>query len=89
MNKNSIKDDKSAISPSGIRIGMCAITTRGFKNDDCKTLSEFIHIAITIGSKCKSKKLVDFKNELDTNFINEINSLKNNVFNFSKKFRQL
>ena len=33
-NKNSVVGDKSAIYPGGIRIGTCAVTTRGYKEED-------------------------------------------------------
>ena len=29
INKNTVPDDKSALLPSAIRIGSCAMTTRG------------------------------------------------------------
>ena len=88
VNKNSIKDDKSAISPSGIRIGLCAMTSRGLIEEDCDILSELIHRCIQIVCKCKSKKLIDFKNELN-DYSNEINILKKEVIEFTNKFPYL
>ena len=88
VNKNSIKDDKSAISPSGIRIGLCAMTSRGLIGEDCDILSELIHRCIQIVCKCKSKKLIDFKNELN-DYSNEINILKKEVIEFTNKFPHL
>ena len=47
VNKNMIPfDDRSAFTTSGIRIGTPAITTRGFKEDDCTKVFEFIDEAI-------------------------------------------
>uniref|UniRef100_A0A6C0C664 Serine hydroxymethyltransferase-like domain-containing protein n=1 Tax=viral metagenome TaxID=1070528 RepID=A0A6C0C664_9ZZZZ len=88
VNKNSIKDDKSAISPSGIRIGLCAMTSRGLLEDDCDILSDLIHRCIQIVLKCKCKKLVDFKTEL-LDYLDEINILKYEVIEFTSKFKYL
>ena len=30
VNKNTVPGDTSALSPGGVRIGVCALTTRGF-----------------------------------------------------------
>ena len=47
VNKNMIPfDDRSAFTTSGIRIGTPAITTRGFKEDDCTKVFEFIDEAL-------------------------------------------
>lgn len=47
VNKNMIPfDDRSAFTTSGIRIGTPAITTRGFNEDDCTKVFEFIDEAI-------------------------------------------
>ncbi|NMW21524.1 MAG: serine hydroxymethyltransferase [Chlorobiaceae bacterium] len=43
VNKNMVPfDDKSPFVTSGIRIGTPAMTTRGMKEDDCKTIAELI-----------------------------------------------
>ncbi len=43
LNKNSVPfDDKSPFVTSGIRVGVPAITTRGMKEDDMKTVVNFI-----------------------------------------------
>jgi glycine hydroxymethyltransferase len=36
LNKNTIIGDKSAVTPGGVRIGTCAVTTRGYNEDDCR-----------------------------------------------------
>ena len=47
VNKNMIPfDDRSAFTTSGIRIGTPAITTRGFNENDCTKVFEFIDEAI-------------------------------------------
>lgn len=48
-NKNTIPGDKSALSPGGIRLGTCALTTRGMKDEDMKKVAAFIDRALKIG----------------------------------------
>lgn len=48
LNKNMVPfDDKSPFVTSGIRVGSAAITTRGFKEDDCRRVVEWIDRIIT------------------------------------------
>ena len=42
-NKNTCPGDKSALSPSGIRLGAPALTSRGFKEAEFAKVAEFIH----------------------------------------------
>ena len=43
LNKNVIADDPNPpMRPSGIRFGTPAITTRGFKEDECRTVAEIM-----------------------------------------------
>ena len=97
VNKNSIIGDKSALSPGGIRIGLCAITTRGLKEFHCQELSKLLDRAITLGRKIKGKKLVDFRkviirylnNEYNENEIMdvvELQQIKKDVIQFSEQF---
>lgn len=47
-NKNSVPDDdQSPLVTSGIRLGTPALTTRGMKEDDMRTIADFIDRAIT------------------------------------------
>ena len=47
INKNMIPDDpRSPMDPSGIRIGVPAITTRGMKEKEVKQIAEWINGAI-------------------------------------------
>lgn len=45
-NKNTCPGDKSALSPSGIRLGTPALTTRGFTQKDFHTVADFLHQGI-------------------------------------------
>lgn len=42
-NKNTCPGDKSALSPSGVRLGSPALSSRGFNCEDFKTVAKFIH----------------------------------------------
>ena len=43
VNKNTCPGDKSALRPSGLRIGTPALTSRCFKEGDIVQVAEFIH----------------------------------------------
>lgn len=64
VNKNTIPGDVSALSPSGIRIGLPAMTTRGLKVSDMKIIADFIdetlQLAYQIQIEHKPAKLKDF-----------------------------
>ncbi|KAL7979368.1 hypothetical protein Chor_015392 [Crotalus horridus] len=42
-NKNTCPGDKSALRPSGLRLGTPALTSRGFLEEDFKKVAHFIH----------------------------------------------
>lgn len=42
-NKNTVPGDKSALNPSGIRLGTPALTTRGVKENHIDDIAEYIH----------------------------------------------
>jgi glycine hydroxymethyltransferase len=48
LNKNTIVGDKSALTPGGLRVGTCAITTRGYQKDDVEKVAEFLDRIIRI-----------------------------------------
>jgi glycine hydroxymethyltransferase len=69
LNKNTIIGDKSAVTPGGVRIGTCAVTTRGYNEDDMREvgryLDEITKISVDIQNN-SGKKLKDFIVALDT-----------------------
>jgi len=87
LNKNTIIGDKSAITPGGVRIGTCAITTRGYDEKDMKTLAGFLDKTIKIClrvQKNSGKKLKDFLQALHKE--EEIKTLAKEVEEFSCQF---
>ena len=68
VNKNTVPGDKSALIPSGIRIGSPAMTTRGCNKQDFVETMKFVErateIANSVNSKAKGKKLRDYKETL-------------------------
>ena len=69
LNKNTVVGDTSAMNPSGVRIGTPAVTSRGYIEEDCREVARFLDETIKLGldlqKKAGSKKLKDFKVELE------------------------
>lgn len=91
LNKNTVPGDKSALVPSGIRIGSPAMTTRGCKEGDfiqiMKFLEKVTEIVNSISKKAAGTKLKDFKDALQKDVDNsDIVSLKKEVDSFTDAF---
>eukprot|EP00656_Telonema_subtile_P013827 TRINITY_DN1702_c0_g1_i1.p1 TRINITY_DN1702_c0_g1~~TRINITY_DN1702_c0_g1_i1.p1 ORF type:complete len:499 (-),score=143.74 TRINITY_DN1702_c0_g1_i1:131-1627(-) len=90
VNKNTVPGDKSALLPSGLRLGTPALTSRGMVEDDFKTVAELLHrgiqTAATIKQGLSSKKLADFKSHVEANEIPEIDELRKDVEDFASQF---
>lgn len=67
-NKNTIPGDRSAMRPSGLRVGTPAMTTRGFGRADFEwtadLLCEAIDLTARIQGDLKSKTLAEFSHAL-------------------------
>jgi len=90
-NKNTVPGDKSALNPSGIRLGTPALTTRGLKEEDIDKVVDFIHRGLQLSKevvKVSGPKLVDFKRVLleDSAFVQKVNELREEVQAFSRTF---
>jgi len=90
-NKNTVPGDKSALNPSGIRLGTPALTTRGLKEEDIDKVVDFIHRGLQLSKevvKVSGPKLVDFKRVLqeDSTFVQKVNELREEVQAFSRSF---
>ncbi|XP_011691105.1 PREDICTED: serine hydroxymethyltransferase, cytosolic isoform X2 [Wasmannia auropunctata] len=90
-NKNTVPGDKSALNPSGIRLGTPAITTRGLGEKDIEKVSEFIHRGLQLSKEVTAisgPKLVDFNRVLTTDekIKAQIATLKKEVETFANEF---
>jgi len=88
MNKNTVPGDKSAITPSGLRVGAPAMTSRGLMEDDFRKVGEFIARAVEIGidvQKQTGPKLKDWKKALETPPA-DLLALKQDVESFASGF---
>jgi len=88
-NKNTVPGDKSALSPSGLRIGAPAMTTRGLVEEDFHQIGNFISRAVKVTQDIQTtsgKKLSDFKRVMNENPPSTMLELKQEVETFSKRF---
>lgn len=89
LNKNTVPGDKSALSPSGVRMGTPALTSRGFAEADFATVADLFDqgVSIALDIKAKGGKLKDFKALLHSDeFAPKIAKLKSDVSEFAKGF---
>ena len=91
INKNTVPGDKSALSPSAIRIGSPAMTTRGLKQKDFDTVYEFINrtteLCKKIKSRCKENKLAEYKAALAEEVKGQqLQTLKKDITQFAHQF---
>lgn len=90
VNKNTVPGDKSAMNPGGIRLGTPAVTTRGANGEDIDKIVEFVdrgvQIAIEVQNSSGSKKMKDFRKELESKSFSKIDQLKAEVIEFANRF---
>ena len=91
INKNTIIGDKSPLNPSGIRIGLCAMTTRGLNKTNCIVLAELIHHVIENAIRIQGDgcKLDEFKRKVDLLMKDgdkNLEDIKVRVYQFSELF---
>jgi len=85
VNKNTLYGDKSALTPGGVRLGSCALTTRRYTPENMATVADFLvrcaDLAGAIQEKV-GKKLVDFNRALSEDFNAEVEAIKAEVIAF-------
>merc|ERR1719265_902643 len=89
MNKNTVPGDKSAITPSGLRVGAPGMTSRGLLEDDFRKIGEFIARAIDVGVEVQNEtgpKLMAWKKALAEAPPAELLALKQEVETFASGF---
>ncbi|XP_064627231.1 serine hydroxymethyltransferase, cytosolic-like [Lineus longissimus] len=91
VNKNTCPGDKSALRPSGLRLGSPALTSRNMKETDFEKVAEFIDrgvaLAIEINKDC-GKLLKDFKTKVTSDPVakQKVAALRQDVENFAVQF---
>ncbi|XP_058013245.1 serine hydroxymethyltransferase, cytosolic isoform X2 [Ahaetulla prasina] len=92
-NKNTCPGDKSALRPSGLRLGTPALTSRGLLEDDFKKVAHFIHKGIELTLQVQSDMspkatLKEFKEKLVTEqkYQGLLRSLEQEVETFASSF---
>jgi len=88
-NKNTVPGDKSALSPSGLRVGAPAMTSRGLVESDFEKIGEFISRAVKVTQDIQitsGKKLSDFKRVMNETPPASMTELKNDVEAFASSF---
>lgn len=90
-NKNTVPGDKSAMNPSGIRLGTPALTTRGLKEQDIDQVVNFIDLGLQLArdiSQAAGPKLADFERLLnqDETFRQRVHDIHQQVEAFAASF---
>jgi len=88
-NKNTVPGDKSALSPSGLRVGAPAMTSRGLVEEDFEKVGDFISRAVKVTQDIQNtsgKKLADFKKVMNESPPGSMLELKSEVEAFASGF---
>jgi len=91
LNKNCIYGDKNAMTPSGIRLGTPAMTSRGFQENEFRTIARFLKEIVDIGIEIQNKygkMLNEFKKgvENDIEIKNKLEKIKESVNQMALEF---
>ncbi|KAK6170506.1 hypothetical protein SNE40_018886 [Patella caerulea] len=90
VNKNTCPGDKSALKPSGLRLGTPALTSRNMTEPDLVQVVDFFHQAIVLAGEVNAScgpLLKDFKAKLqDPSVQSRIEQLQKSVESFALNF---
>lgn len=97
VNKNTVPGDKSALIPSGIRMGTPALTSRGFDEKDFEQVASFFERAVAISKAHKAtveakglKKVAEFRASLkdadEGTWPEELRKLRADITAFAREF---
>jgi glycine hydroxymethyltransferase len=84
-NKNAIPGDKSAINPSGLRIGAPAMTSRGLGEEDFKKIAQYIDDCVKLAVEIQTSlpkggnRLADYRKAITTGTNEKINAMKKDI----------
>ncbi|KAG1673705.1 hypothetical protein FOA52_010574 [Chlamydomonas sp. UWO 241] len=87
LNKNTVVGDVSALTPGGVRIGTPAMTSRGLKEDDFRTIGAFLLEVLVLCKEVQAtagKALKDFVPALEAS--PKIADIRARVEAFAEKF---
>jgi len=89
-NKNTIPGDTSALTPSGIRLGTPALTSRGLQESDFVHVADFLDRGVDIACRLKQStgKLKDFRQacSVGPSVDPALEELRSNVMEFASSF---
>lgn len=91
-NKNSTPGDVSALSPSGIRVGTPAMTTRGFGQSEFKRVAQYFDTLIKLAKKIQSElpkeanKQKDFRAYVLSGNVPELQEMKKEIVAWASTF---
>ncbi|TGZ55754.1 hypothetical protein CRM22_010309 [Opisthorchis felineus] len=90
LNKNTVLGDKSALQPSGLRLGSPALTSRGLKEEDFKQVAAFLEelLDITVLAKSVSQNIKTFRTALveDPKVSARVKELRGRVSEYASQF---
>jgi glycine hydroxymethyltransferase len=91
-NKNTVPGDKSALNPSGLRLGAPAMTSRGLMEKDFQQVAHFVDRAVLIAAKLQDqgyKKKAEFAAAAANDIDGDIASLRREVEAFCETFETI
>eukprot|EP00668_Euglena_longa_P040420 GGOE01053230.1.p2 GENE.GGOE01053230.1~~GGOE01053230.1.p2 ORF type:complete len:463 (+),score=109.30 GGOE01053230.1:2136-3524(+) len=87
VNKNTVAGDKSSLSPSGIRVGTPALTTRGFQEQDMLRVADFFDRATQIAVRIQTDSGKQLKAFIEAmHKCEELKGLRAEVEEFASQF---